>query len=305
MKGNSEWRYEMITVMGATGQTGRQISHRLLDAGEEVRAVGRSASRLDELGAAGARCLTGDATDAAFLAEAFRGADAVYTLLPYDPRSPGYHAAQDRLGEAIVRALRDAGVPRAVALSSVGADLPSGTGFIASLHRQEARLRQLDGTDVLVLRAGSFFENFLAALEPIANEGINGDTVAPGVRIPMIATRDVAAAAAAALGARDWTGFVVRELLGERDLSYAEATRIIGERIGRPDLAYVQLPEADVVAALTRMGFAEDFAALHVELNRALSDGTVVSREGRTAANTTPTRFEDFASELAASFQPA
>ena len=44
----------MITVMGATGNTGGQITERLLDAGERVRAVGRSASRLAALERAGA-----------------------------------------------------------------------------------------------------------------------------------------------------------------------------------------------------------------------------------------------------------
>ena len=37
--------------------------------------------------------------------------------------------------------------------------------------------------------------------------------------------RDVAAEA---LTGRNWTGVVVRELLGQCDLTYAEATRIIG-----------------------------------------------------------------------------
>ena len=39
----------MITVMGATGQTGGAIARRLLDAGKQVRALGRSETKLDEL----------------------------------------------------------------------------------------------------------------------------------------------------------------------------------------------------------------------------------------------------------------
>jgi len=302
---NNAWSSDMITVMGATGQTGNEIANRLLNAGEPVRAIGRSARKLAALAGAGAEPLAGDATDPEFLTAAFRGADAVYTLIPYDPRSPGYRAAADRQGAAIATAARNAGVRHVVALSSVGADLPAGTGFIAALHAQAQRLRTLDGTNLLILRAGSFFENFYASLDLIKHEGVNGDSVAPDVRIPMIATRDIAAVAAEALQTRNWTGVVVRELLGPRDLSYAEATTIIGERIGRPDLAYVQFSDADMVAALTGLGFAEDFANLHVELNQALSDGTTVSREGRTAANTTPTRFEDFAADLARVYREA
>ena len=85
--------------------------------------------------------LTGYAADADFLVQAFRGADAVYTLLPTDRRSVDYRAAQDRRGEAIVKAISESGVRYFVALSSLGADLSTGTGPIAGLHAQEERLK--------------------------------------------------------------------------------------------------------------------------------------------------------------------
>ena len=121
----------------------------------------------------------------------------------------------------------------------------------------------------------------------------------------MVATRDVAAVAAQALQARDWTGVVVRELLGPRDLSYAEATRILGERIGKPDLAYVQLSYAEMAEALVQAGLSASFAGIYVEMTRAFNEGRVLPRAGRTPANTTPTRFEDFADELAQAYQAA
>lgn len=292
----------MITVMGATGHTGKKISEALLKAGEKVRALGRSQSKLAELKGAGAEVLAGDTNDDAFLANAFRGADAVYTLLPTDRRAPDYRAEQDRQGEAIVKAIRESGVRYVVALSSLGADLSEGTGVIAGLHAQEERLKGLKGVNVLLLRPVSFFENFYETLGLIKHEGINGDSVAPDLAIPMIATRDIADVAAKALKARDWKGVVVRELLGQRDLSYSEATRILGERIGKPDLQYVQFSYADEVRALVQAGVSESFAGLYVDMTRAFNEGTVKPRKGRTPENTTPTRFEDFADELARAY---
>jgi uncharacterized protein YbjT (DUF2867 family) len=119
----------------------------------------------------------------------------------------------------------------------------------------------------------------------------------------MIATRDIADVAAKALKARNWTGTVVRELRGQRDISFAEATRIIGERIGQPDLKYVQFPYADTVKALTQFGFSENIATLEVEVARAANEGRIVSRERRTAADTTATPFEEFADELGRAYQ--
>ena len=289
----------MITVMGASGNTGGRISEQLLQAGEQIRALGRTASKLAGLESKGAQVTTGDAADAAFLKDAFRGADAIYTLLPPDPQSP------DLRKKAIVKAIRDGGVRYVVFLSSIGADLPEGTGPIAGLHAQEERLRKLPDVNAVILRPASFFENFYAILGLIRHQGINGGAVAPDLRLPMIATRDIADVAARALKARDWTGVVVRELLGARDLTFAEATRIIGAHIGKPDLQYVQFPYADFSSSLVQMGISANMAGLYAEMARAFNEGKIESREGRRPKNTTPTRFEDFAQDLARAYQPA
>ena len=290
----------MITVMGATGHTGGAITRRLLAAGESVRALGRSSERLAALAGMGAEARVGDAGDAAFLTEAFRDADAVYTLLPYDPHVAGYAALQRARSEAIAQAVRASGVTHVVTLSSVGADLPAGTGLVAGLHAHEQRLHALAQAHVLVLRAGLFFEGFEQSLAVIEQHGVHADSVAPDVPLPMIATRDIAEVASDALRARDWSGHVVRELLGPCDLTYADVTRILGARIGRPDLAYVQLSDAEMRETLVKAGLASDVAALCVEMTRAFNTGAIRSREARTPANTAPTRFETFADSLAA-----
>ena len=158
-----------------------------------------------------------------YLASTFAGADAVYTLTAFDPTLPNYHADQDRRGEAIASAIRQSGVRHVVALSALGSELASGNGFIASLHRQERRLRALDGVNLMILRPGAFFEGFYAALDTIRHEGVVADSVAPEAKVPMIATADIAAVATGALQERNWSGIVVRELLGLRDLTYTEA----------------------------------------------------------------------------------
>ena len=292
----------MLTIMGATGHTGGRIARALLQAGEPVRAIGRSASKLAELKRAAAETAAGEAADAGFLANAFRGSDAVYTLIPPDPRTADYRATQDALGEAIISAIQASGVRYVVFLSSLGGEVPAGTGPIAGLHAQEERLRQLSNVHALVLRPAYFFENFYETLGLIKEQGINGGAIAGDLVMPMISTKDIAEVAAEALRQRSWTGHAVRELLGERDLSHTEASRILGRLIDRPDLQYVQFPYADYTAALVRAGLSPSVANLYTELARALNDGTVTAREERRAGNTTPTRFEEFATELAAAY---
>jgi len=287
----------MVVVMGASGHTGQRIADTLLSAGEKIRALGRTEGKLAGLARAGADARVGDNSDATFLTDAFRGADAVYTLLPTDRRAPDYRAQQDREGATIVKAIRGSGVRCVVALSSLGADSDAATGVIRGLHAQEERLKQLTDVNLFLLRPVSFFENFYDQLELIKHQGIMSDSVEPELAIPMVAARDIATVAANALRARDWHGVVVRELLGQRNLSYAEAARIIGERIGRPDLTYVRLSYAEMTDALVQAGLSPSFAALYVEMTRAFNEGTV--DPPRTPETSTPTPFEAFADELA------
>jgi hypothetical protein len=79
---------------------------------------------------------------------------------------------------------------------------------------------------------------------------------------------------------------VVRELCGQRILP-----------LPRP-----QLPDGDAVKALAQFGFSENIATLEVEVARAANEGRISSREGRNSENTRPTRFEDFADELARAY---
>lgn len=282
----------MITVMGATGAVGGAIVRELLAAGEQVLALGRNPERLAALTAAGAETRAGDAADAEFLTGAFRGADAVHTLMPYDPTVPDYAADAERHGEAIAAAVRASGVRPVVALSSLGAHLASGTGFVTALHRQEERLRAISGIDLLLLRPGNFQDNFVRELAIAREHGAFVDAADPDRPVPMIATRDVAAAAAAALLARDWQGVRMRELLGPRDVTFTEAAAAFG-------LPYVRLGPDEMAGVLREAGFSAANALLQVELSVAMSDGTISPTQGRTAATTTPTSIADLAKELA------
>lgn len=94
------------------------------------------------------------------------------------------------------------------------------------------------------------------------------------------------------------SGVQVRELLGQRDISYGECTRILGKQLGRPDLPYVQLPYEEMAGMLRDAGFSADLASRYAELARAINDGAVKSLEGRRPENTTATSFEAFVAEV-------
>ena len=124
-----------VTVLGATGKTGGTVAQRLLTAGVKVKAVGRSQDKLAALAKRGAQTIVADVADTAALTEALRGSDAAYLMIPGDPTKPDMVGQYARASEAITRAVTDAGVRRAVFLSSLGAELATGTGPIGGCRR--------------------------------------------------------------------------------------------------------------------------------------------------------------------------
>jgi uncharacterized protein YbjT (DUF2867 family) len=292
----------MYVILGASGNTGNVVAKNLLARGQKVRVVGRNAAHLQPLAAEGAEIFIADATDASALTKAFHKVDAAYVMIPPNPTSNEYRAYQDRVSDAITAAIKNAGVKNVVSLSSFGADKPRGTGPVAGLHDLEQKLNQVDGANVLHLRAGYFMENTLPQVGAIRMVGSMIGPVAPTLKLPMTATRDIGAAAADALLRLGFQGKQTKELQGQRDVDYTEATAIVGKAIGKPDLGYIQAPDNQIRAAMVQMGMSDNMAGLILEMAGALNNGHMRALESRSAANTTPTKFETFVAE---SFVPA
>src|SRR6202167_2330035 len=255
----------MYVVLGASGNTGSISADFLLTRGSKVRVVGRDAGRLRRFVRQGAEAFTADLSDAAALRKALSGAHAVH-------------------------------------LSSYGAQVPAGTGPVTGLHSAEQKLNAISDLNVLHLRPGYFMENNLAAIDMIRGMGIFGHALLPDLKLPMIATRDIGDYAARRLLDLDFSGKQTFELLGQRDLSIAEATALIARGIGKPDLRYEQLPYDRIEQALTQMGFSPQKAAVYIEMFKAINAGVLVPLEVRSPQNTTPTTCETFVQDV---FAPA
>jgi len=292
----------MYVILGATGNTGSVVAETLLAKQQKVRVVGRSKERLSRFSSQGAEAFEADVTDSAALTKAFQDARAVYALIPPNMASNNFRAYQDQVTDSIATALQQSNVSHVVALSSIGADKPDKTGPVVGVHLMEERFDAIPNLNVLSLRAGYFMENTLPQVGIIKNFGMMAGPVEAELSLNMIATRDIAAFAAEALLQLNFSGRQTRELLGQRDLNYLEAARIIGTAIGKPALAYIQLPAEQIVPAMTQMGMSKNSANLIVEMADALNSGYMKALEPRSPANTTPTSFERFVQDV---FLPA
>ena len=285
----------MYVLLGSNGNITSKAARSLLSQGEAVRVVGRSATSLEPLRSAGAEVAAGDIADAAFLAQAFSGARAVYTMIPPDYAAGDMLASQDRLGEAIARAVVKAGVKRVVNLSSIGAHLPAGTGPIVGLHRQEKRLDALEGVEVLHLRPGYFFENHLVAIGTIKGLGVYADMTAPDVPLPMIAAADIAQVVARELRSPSAPGKRVLHLRSPKLYTMRESAALLGAAIGKPGLAYVQADPGQARAAMVQHGISADAAARFEEMSVAFSSGRLHGEYEKGPTELTGTAQEEFA----------
>lgn len=295
----------MYVLLGANGNITSHAARALLAQGKPVRVIGRNAVTLAPLEHLGAQLAIGDARDAGFLAHAFEGAQAVYTMIPTAYDAADMRASQAQFGTAIAAAITAAiarsGALRVVNLSSVGAELAAGTGPIAGLHEQEQRLNALAGLHLLHLRPGYFMENHLHAAGTIAALGVYASLERSDVTVPMIATPDIAAVVARELVDAGSRG--VLHLHAPRDYTFAQVASVLGRAIGRPDLVHVQADPASARASMLQAGFSADAADQMEAMARWLSAGPHTVLPG--PVEVTPTTLEDFAPRMRAAYETA
>ncbi|GAA2284372.1 NAD(P)H-binding protein [Nonomuraea roseoviolacea subsp. roseoviolacea] len=225
-----------ILVIGATGNVGRHVVARLLDAGASVRALVRDpgGARLPE----GVEAARGDLAEPGTLEPALAGVDAVFLIWPF-LTAEGAPPVLDVLARH---------VRRVVYLSSSGVDdqAERQTDPINQLHADMEALIAGSGLEWTVLRADTIASNARGWAAQVRAAGV--------VRGPEFAStavvdpRDVAAVAARVLAGDGHAG-AAYVLTGPEVIGRADQVRAIGEAIGRP----VRFESVPVEEARARM----------------------------------------------------
>ncbi|WP_193096100.1 NmrA/HSCARG family protein [Brevibacterium sp. FME17] len=232
-----------IAVFGATGKQGGAVVDALVDQGAHVRALVRSpeSERARSLADRGVELAYADADEPTSLAAALEGATAFFFMtLPPGGMGSGDTEGESQQGLALAQAAAAAGVPHIVFNSVGGAERNSGVPHFESKRRVEAYLEDLDMA-VTLIRPVFFMDN-LAAMGPQLDKGelVLRLPLPDGIKLQMIAVRDIGIVAASALlGTADIRGGAI-EIAGD-ERTGTEIARAFGEHTGL-SARYEELP---------------------------------------------------------------
>ncbi|WP_316633958.1 NmrA family NAD(P)-binding protein [uncultured Flavobacterium sp.] len=176
-------------------------------------------------------------------------------------------------GKAIAAAITAAGVKRVVMLSSIGADLPGGTGPITGLHNIEKIYESLENVSVTFLRAGFFYTNFYNDVPMIKGAGIIGANYPSETKMPFVHPENIATAAAEELQ-KTTAGKNVRYIIS--DIRTAnDVAKVFGQAIDKPELPWVEFTDEQSLGGMKQAGLPEEIAKLYTEMGSGLRSGKI------------------------------
>ena len=285
----------MIVITTPTGAIGQQVLQSLLQSGQPLRVIARDPSRLAPQVRRQVDVVQGSHGDGAVVDRAFAGAEAVFWLVPADPRAESVEAAYVDFSRPACAAFKKHGIRRVVGVSALGRGVTEDAGPVSASLKMDDLIAST-GVGYRALTMPSFMDNLLWQVEPIKSQGLFFSPIDGDLRAPTCATRDIAAVAAKLLLDPSWSGQDHLAVLGPEDLSFNDMAAIISDVIGKP-VRFQQIPMAVFRSQLLAGGYSEPMAQAMVDMLDAKTKG-LDNAEPRTSQSSTPTRFRQWCEEV-------
>jgi uncharacterized protein YbjT (DUF2867 family) len=287
----------MIVITAPTSSIGKKVLSRLLDSYSDVRVIARDASRIEAADRKRVSVVEGSHGDHDVVARATEGADAVFWLIPNNPKASSLDEAYSGFTRPGLAAMRSQGVRRIVSISGLG----RGTAQAGNAGAVTAML----ANDDLIAESGiahravtcpSFFDNLLRQVQSIREKGTFFSPVDLARKLPGCATRDIAATSVRLLLEDAWTGSCHQAVLGPEDLSCEDMASVMTAILGNPVKCVRTDYDAYKQQSIGR-GWSEVMAQELTDMFRAKSEG-LDNGEARTDQNTTQTSFRQWCEEV-------
>ena len=300
-----------VIVIGSLGNISRPLAVLLVSQGHKVTVVSSDSKKQADIARLGATAAIGSITDPAFLTETFKGADAVYAMIPLSFTEPDLGAYMHRAAQSYVQSLKDTQVKRVVVLS----------GWAADLVKAENVEHLFDGLDtsLTIMRPASFYTNFYQSIDLIKGKGIIGKyltlrynglrallTGKTGLlmgnyggddRIVFVSPKDIADAVAEELQLSPEKKTI--RYVGSEEMTCNEAARIIGTAVGKPWLRWILLTDKEMLQGLKMAKVPEKLAKTLVEMQSVMHSGKPLEHFHRSHPKMGEVKLRDFAKEFA------
>ena len=287
-------------ITGSLGNISRPVVEGLVKQGKHVQVITSKSDKTKEIEQLGAKALVGDVNDAAFLNEAFKGAEVVYTMIPPIWQTTNWRKDQNQISDNYIAALTSNGVKYVVNLSSVGAHVGKGCGPVDGLYDFEQKLNKVEGLHVKHLRPSYFFHNFLAQIPMIKGAGIMGGNFGGKGTLFLVHPKNIAEAALEELLNLSFTGSSVRYIIGD-ERNGQEIATTLGKAIGK-ELNWVEFTDEQQRQGLLGAGLPEEIAKEYTQMGNALRNDFMQEDLRKYKPALSPIKLEDFAKEFAGAF---
>ncbi|MGW4273762.1 NmrA family NAD(P)-binding protein [Streptomyces seoulensis] len=282
----------MIVTTTPTGDIGQQVLDRVLDSGEPVRVIARDSSRLPEHVRAQVEVVEGSHADADTITKALEGADRLFWLVPpagFRDAGPARSYYLD-FTRAAAQEAASRGV-RMVHVTSLGHGYSGEAGLLSAALGMDELIGST-GVQYRALALPFFMENVLRQAQPIAQQGVFSLANTADRPLLTVATQDVAAAAAALVLDKTWSGQARVPLVSPDSLTPDAMAEIISDTLGHT-VRYQQVPLADFQYRMVQHGASPSLAQDMADMVKAQNDG-IYDAEPRDPASATATGFRQW-----------
>lgn len=304
-----------IIVTGSLGNISQPLTQTLVAQGHQVIVISSDQNKQTAIINLGATPAIGSMSDLEFLTNTFKGADAVYAMIPLSFTEPDLGSYMHRIAKNYMQALKEAGTKRVVLLS----------GWTADMIKAENVEHVLDGLDasITVMRPAAFYTNFYQSMDLIKGTGFIGKfltlrhsglrallTGKTGVlmgnyggddRIVFVSPKDIADAVAEELVLLPKEQKTVR-YVGSEEMTCNEAAQIIGTAVGKPWLKWVLLSDKDMLQGLKMARIPEKLAENLVEMQAIMHSGKALEKFHHYQPKMGKVKLIDFAKDFALAY---
>ena len=304
-----------IIVTGSLGNISKPLAEILIARGHRVTVISSDPKKQAAIESMGAKPAIGSLSDVGFLIDTFKGADAVYAMIPLSFTEPDVSNYLQRTARNYVQALEAAGTKRVVVLSGWSADLVKG----------ENAERVFDGlrASVSVMRPATFYTNFYQSIDLIKGKGLTGKFLAlrylgigallrgrTGLlmgnyggddRVVFVSPKDIAEAVAEELVVLP--GEKTVRYIGSEEMTCNEAAKIIGAAVGKPWLKWVLLSDKEMLRGLKMAKVPGKLAEMLTDMQAAIHGGKPLENFHRADPRMGKVKLREFAEEFAAVYR--